>query len=862
MTAPEIPQAGTSAPPHVVMLVANDAVTDGRVRKSALAAAAAGARVTLVAYAPDGRRSDASLGPVRVTRVPVDFVLRDAARARAVRRRAAGLPLLRPMSPERDAELRHRLAARGRDHQASSSAASAQELRLQSVRARRFAGRLGARASRLVWGGVDRAQQKVTAGARWRQVLPEVDDYELAFGPVVDALEPDLVYAHDVQLLPVAARAVARAAKAGRSVPWVYDAHEWVSGLSRYGRRTARVVAAWADLEAEYAGSADAVVTVSDELAAALERRYHLPERPTVVHNIPPVSRGRTAESDIRTAAGVPAGVPLLVYSGGVQEARGVRTAVAALLELTDAHLAIVAVPSRSAPAARRLAEYAAELGVADRVHLLDPVAPQVVVPFLASADVGLIPLRHFGSHEFALANKLFEYLHAGLPMVVSDCRAQAAFVRDHGLGEVHPADDPTALAEAVRRVLSRQDELRQAVATSPARQSMTWPQQALRIQELLGRLTRGALTPAPLDPDAGTEPPETPWRRGDRPTMLGIGPVNSAGQAWAWTSAVRQSFPQVRTEVVALINGVYDYPADVQVEKATFARDATWGLNLREHAREHWTHALIEAGRPVFGSLSGPDCSADVAALRAAGVEVGLVFHGSEIRDPAAHARTHPFSPFRDPTDDYTARLQSVADRTLALARDFEGPIFVSTPDQLDYLPHATWLPVAIDLEAWPLGEREARAVPLVVHAPSNPVLKGTDAIESALQPLLDAGRITYRRVTGMPPAEAAALVRDADIVIDQVLLGLYGVLACEALASGAVVLGHLGATLRSRVPEPVPIIEATPADLTERLEEVLGDLDRLRAEAPARRGFVERIHDGRYAARALSEFLGEVGT
>lgn len=846
--------------PHVVMLVANDAATDARVRKSALAAAAAGARVTLVAYASDGRRSDSALGPVRITRVPVDFVLRDAARARALRRRTAGVPLLRPMTAERDAELRHRLAARNRDHSASAPAVSARELRLQSVRARRFAGRLGTQAARLVWGGLDRAQQKVTVAARWRSVLPEVDDYELAFGPVVDALEPDVIYAHDVQLLPVAARAVARAAEAGRRIPWVYDAHEWVSGLSRYGRRTARVVAAWADLEAEYIQDADAVVTVSDELAAALQRRFRLSVKPTVVHNIPPVVGAEAAGPGIRAAAGVADDVPLLVYSGGVQEARGVWTAVAALRELPDAHLAVVAVPSKTAPAARRLAEYAVELGVADRVHVLDPVAPQAVVPFLATADVGLIPLRHFGSHEFALANKLFEYLHAGLPMVVSDCRAQAAFVREHGLGAVHPADDPKALAAAVRDVLARKEQLRRVVAASPARESMTWPQQALRLQELLARVTGGAITAAPLDPAAGAEPDETPWHRAERPTMLGIGPVNSAGQAWAWAAAVRRSHPEVRTEVVALINGVYDYPADVRVEKATFARDATWGLNLREHAREHWTHALIEAGRPVFGSLSGPDSRADIAALRAADVSVGLVFHGSEVRDPAAHARSHPFSPFRDPSDDYTARLQAVADRTLALAREFDGPLFVSTPDQLDYLPGATWLPVAIDLTEWPLEVREAPDMPLVVHAPSNPVLKGTDVIEAAVQPFVDAGRITYRRVSGLPPAEAAALVREADIVIDQVLLGLYGVLACEALASGAVVLGHLGDALRDRVPEPVPVIEATPDDLAERLEEVLDQLQTLRSAAPQRRGFVERIHDGRYAARALAEFLGEV--
>jgi len=57
-------QIQAAAAPHVVMMVANDISRDTRVRKSALAVAAAGVRVTVVGYAPDGRRHETRLGPV------------------------------------------------------------------------------------------------------------------------------------------------------------------------------------------------------------------------------------------------------------------------------------------------------------------------------------------------------------------------------------------------------------------------------------------------------------------------------------------------------------------------------------------------------------------------------------------------------------------------------------------------------------------------------------------------------------------------------------------------------------------------------------------------------------------------------
>lgn len=842
---------------HVVMLVSNDARTDARVRKSALAVAATGARVTLVALASERRRTDERLGSVRITRVPVDFQLREARRERDLRRRVAGLPGLRPLGGERDAVLRRELAARRRDRVGMPGPDRREQLQHHYLRGRRFAGRVGAKLSRAVWGAVDRARNEVPVGARWRTVHPQVNDYELSYGPVIDALAADVIHAHDVEMLPVAARAVARARAEGRTVRWVYDAHEWVSGLSQYAGRSRRSVAAWATLEAEYIRGADAVITVSEELADALQRRYRLARRPVVALNIPPVGGSRAATADVRSAAEVPDGVPLLVYSGGVQAARGVQTAVAALPLLPEAHLAIVAVPSVHSHAMRAILTQAASLGVADRVHALDPVPPHEVVDFLRTADVGLIPLRHYGSHEFALANKLFEYLHAGVPMVVSDCRAQAEFVREHGLGEVHRADDAEGLAAAVTRVLERRDSLKAHFATTPVRDVFTWPRQALAIQRLYHSLLGPAITVPPEDRTAGIEPAPEPYVAPPRSPLLGIGPTNSAGQAWAWTRALQASDPAISTQVIAIVNGKYDYPADTAVTPWTFAHDPTWGLNLRERARETWTHALIEAGRPLFGGLSGADAGADVATLAAAGVKVGLVFHGSEVRDPRRHALSHQFSPFKDPRDPYTKKLQSVADRTLRLAAQFGGPCFVSTPDQLEYLPEATWLPVVVDLAAWPLQVSD-RVRPLVVHAPSNPRLKGTSEIETALAPFIDAGTITYQRVTGMQPAEAAALIREADIVIDQVLLGLYGVLACEGLASGAVVLGHVGDALRSRVPAQIPIIETTPATLGDELERVLDTLPTLRSAAADRRAFVERWHDGRAASEVLLTFMG----
>ena len=104
-------------------------------------------------------------------------------------------------------------------------------------------------------------------GVRWRRISPELRDFELAFGPVIDHLEPAVIHAHDYHIVNVASLASKRAALLGRRVPWIYDAHEFVPGMATYGGKTPRVIASYAQVEREYIRDADAVITVSPYIA-------------------------------------------------------------------------------------------------------------------------------------------------------------------------------------------------------------------------------------------------------------------------------------------------------------------------------------------------------------------------------------------------------------------------------------------------------------------------------------------------------------------------------------------------------------------------------------------------------------------
>lgn len=337
---------------------------------------------------------------------------------------------------------------------------------------------------------------------------------------------------------------------------------------------------------------------------------------------------------------------------------------------------------------------------------------------------------------------------------------------------------------------------------------------------------------------------------------MLGITPANFAGQGWAWARSAERDLPDVTAEVVANPGG-FGFRSDV-VLTAELSADLDWQLAQAKRVLGGWTHVISESVRPVLGQLNGSTLSGDMAALRRAGVRVAVVCHGSEIRRPSHHAATYQFSPF---VGDYEGllELRQRAERNRNILHALDIPVFVSTPDLLDDVPHARWLPVVVaEADLAPAKPPFQREVPVVLHLPSSPRLKGTTTIDAVGQRLADEGLIEYRSLRDVPAASIAELIRDADVVVDHIVIGNYGVLACQAMAAGRLTIGHIHERVRRRVGRPVPVLEATPETLDAVLRSALADPTTIADLAASGPEFVRNLHDGRMSARVLATFLG----
>ncbi|MBO3664978.1 hypothetical protein [Microbacterium stercoris] len=367
------------------------------------------------------------------------------------------------------------------------------------------------------------------------------------------------------------------------------------------------------------------------------------------------------------------------------------------------------------------------------------------------------------------------------------------------------------------------------------------------------------------------------PWRRrafaaagvsSTRPAerRLLIGPVNSAGQGYAWARAA-ETLPDT-SACDFMYRGASDafrFPADHSVPTPYFVHNKRWQRAQRRAIIRGFTHVLIESGRGIYAP---DDLRGQIADLTARGVRVGLLFHGSDIRIPSLHAQRDEDSPFRDDGYEDQEALERVAQENHRLMAELDLPVFVSTPDLLEWAPRATLLPVVVEPERWRAAAPQPplqRERPVVVHAPSRAGLKGTALVEDALQRMHADGRIELRLVSDIPAAEMPALYGRADIVLDQFGLGIYGVAACEAFAAGRLVISRTSETVRAEARrltgQDLPIVESRGRDIVETLERVIADRERFAAIAARGPVFVDALHSGAHSARVLEGFLAGSG-
>jgi len=311
-------------------------------------------------------------------------------------------------------------------------------------------------------------------------------------GLVVDAAgRIDIWHAHDLTGL------AAIVPHLPHGTPVVYDSHELFLEAGTASRLPGILRGLLRKYERRLIARTVAVITVNDEIADVLWRRYR-PARITVVHNCPDRWIGpAVARPLLREATGIPDGQAIVLYHGALTGGRGIELLAEAMTQpgLEDAHLVLMGMGDRRE----------AYIGLADdprwggRIHVLPPVGPADLMPWVASADVGAIPNPGGTLNDrFSAPNKLFECLAAGTPVVAADFPTLRRIVMDDPLGPLGTVCDTSsvaAVAVGLQAITSLDADARatlRARCVRAAAERWNWQAESVALIELYAAVAAG----------------------------------------------------------------------------------------------------------------------------------------------------------------------------------------------------------------------------------------------------------------------------------------------------------------------------------------------------------------------------------
>jgi len=325
--------------------------------------------------------------------------------------------------------------------------------------------------------------------------------------------------------------------------------------------------------------------------------------------------------------------------------------------------------------------------------------------------------------------------------------------------------------------------------------------------------------------------------------------PTNTANQPGYIVKALRRLGHEA--ELWEYGTNPYGFPVDRRI--SLDSRDPRVFWDTFREAMDRFEILHFHFGRSLFPSQwRGLPAFWDLPIYRALGKRVFFTFHGSDCRIRRIHEEVNPWSYYR--FSDVAADDDRTAKR-IEIIRTYAHQMFVVSPDYLPFVPEATVLPRVIDLDEWPSQPVEQREAPTILHVPSRRGTKGTTFILEGIAELERAGLdFTFKLLEGVSHAEAREAIRDADIVIDNVITGDYELVSIEGMASSRVAVANIQENSQETFPN-APVYSVEPSTFVPRMRALIEDLDLRRRLAVAGRPYVAEVHDSLPIASRLVE-------
>jgi len=258
--------------------------------------------------------------------------------------------------------------------------------------------------------------------------------------------------------------------------PVVYDTHEYYTAMSGLEKKP-MVRKFWKSVETFMFSKINHIYTICDSFCNLYQRDYH--KQLTTVRNVPYLNGlDVPANQEVlnRIDAQIPKNKFILLFQGaGINPHRGAEELVLAMQYLDPAifHLLIVG----GGDVFPKVVASIDSLGLRDRITTI-PKQPFALLKHITKqADLGLsLDKADNINHRYGLPNKIFDYLHAGVPVLVSRLVELEKIVNTYEVGDFIENHDPAHIASCIQKIAADKGRLNSwKVNTEKVRQELNW---------------------------------------------------------------------------------------------------------------------------------------------------------------------------------------------------------------------------------------------------------------------------------------------------------------------------------------------------------------------------------------------------
>lgn len=249
----------------------------------------------------------------------------------------------------------------------------------------------------------------------------------------------------------------------------IYDSHEIFPEVPEVINRK-WVKRAWEFIEQSFFYIPKAVFTVNDSIAYYYSEKYF--RTVLAVRNIP--EGVFQIEKKTREELGLPTNKFIVILQGsGINVHRGSEELVDAMQNVPDNVLLLICGNGDVVP---QLKQFVAENALQDKVIFKARMPFAELMQYTAAADLGVsLDKSNNMNYTFSLPNKIFDYLHAGIPVLISDLVEPKKIVEEYNVGYVLEEVSTACIAEKIKEILQDAGYTQQRANTAKAAQELIW---------------------------------------------------------------------------------------------------------------------------------------------------------------------------------------------------------------------------------------------------------------------------------------------------------------------------------------------------------------------------------------------------